>query len=150
MTHHRKNLPRSSGLREVAGFFVFFCVCVCHTLVLRVFLVPFFHCSTEAGACDALLLSHATKLWRRVGRETWPVSCTCDATVDQAVPLSAFCFMVFHDTPPKPFPPQQRCSLSRFVTAVKGNNHCSNTYNSVDFSPYGSIAILPNVATESN
>ena len=29
-----------------------------------------------AGACDTLILSHAMKLWIRVGRETWPVSCT--------------------------------------------------------------------------
>ena len=49
------------------------------------------------------------------------------------IPLhsSLLCFdaMVVHVSPPKPFPPQQRCSLSRFVTAVKGNNFCSNTYN---------------------
>ena len=49
------------------------------------------------------------------------------------IPLhsSLLCFdaMVVHVSPPKTFPPQQRCSLSRFVTAVKGNNFCSNTYN---------------------
>ena len=48
------------------------CVCVCVTLRLQEF-VP-----RNAGACDTLNLSHATKLWIRVGRETWPVSCTCD------------------------------------------------------------------------
>ena len=56
--------------------------------------------------------------------------------------------MVVHVSPPKPFPPQQRCSLSLFVTAVKGNNHCSNTYNFSDFSPCCSTAILPIVVTE--
>ena len=69
---------------------------------------------SKAGACDTLLLSHATKLWRRVGRETWPVSCTCDATVDQAVPLSAFCFMVFHATTPKQFS-QPLSAAARFT-----------------------------------
>ena len=104
---------------------------------------------SQAGACDTLLLSHATKLWRRVGRETWPVSCTCDATVDQAVPLSAFCFMVFHATTPKQFflSHFQQPRVLQLVTAVKGNNHCSNTYNFSDFSPCCSTAILPIVVT---
>ena len=47
--------------------------------------------SFQAGACDTLILSHATKLWIRVGRETWPVSCTCDVTVDHAVQFLFFC-----------------------------------------------------------
>ena len=62
-------------------------VCVCVSSPVSKGLSP---SSDTAGACDTLILSHATKLWIRVGRETWPVSCTCDATVDQAVPLSAF------------------------------------------------------------
>ena len=51
------------------------CVCVCHPLFLRVLRSTHFN---PAGACDTLILSHATKLWIRVGRETSPVSCTCD------------------------------------------------------------------------
>ena len=39
--------------------------------------LPYKRFCTEAGACDTVILSHATKLWIRVGRETWPVSCTC-------------------------------------------------------------------------
>ena len=56
--------------------------------------------------------------------------------------------MVFHVSFPKPFPPQQRCSLSRFVTAVKGNNFCSNTYKF--FGPFTLrfFTVLPNVVTE--
>ena len=60
---------------------------------------------------------------------------------------SFFDYMVIHDTPHKPTLPQQRCRLSRFVTAVKRNNLCSNTYNFSDFSPCCSITFLPNVAT---
>ena len=30
-----------------------------------------------AGACGTHVLPHAMKLWAWVGRETWPVSCTC-------------------------------------------------------------------------
>ena len=70
-------------------------------------------------------------------------------TVAHAVPISLVCFHGGSTIlPPKPFPPQQRCSLSRFVTAVKRNNHCSNTYNFSDFSPCCSTAILPIVVTE--
>ena len=57
--------------------------------------------------------------------------------------------MVFPVSFPKPFPPQQRCSLSRFVTAVKGNNLCSNTYKF--FGPFTLrfITVLPIVEIES-
>ena len=61
-------------------------------------------------------------------------------------PILFFDYMVIHDTPHKPTLPQQRCRLSRFVTAVKRNNLCSNTYNFSDFSPCCSITFLPNVA----
>ena len=47
------------------------------------------HC-TAAGACDTLILSHATKLWIRVGRETWPVSCTCTNCLTYSKELMLF------------------------------------------------------------
>ena len=63
--------------------------------------------------------------------------------------LPRFVSWSFMFPPPKPFPPQQRCSLSLFVTAVKGNSHCSNTYNFFsDFSPCRSITFLLNVVIE--
>ena len=42
----------------------------------------------------------------------------------------------------------QQPRVLQLVTAVKGNNHCSNTYNFSDFSPCCSTAILPIVVTE--
>ena len=78
-------------------------------------LSPVFHKLSLAGACDTLLLSHATKLWRRVGRETWPVSCTCDTTVDHAVTPIFPCLIPWslHDRPLNLFPPQ---ACSRLAT----------------------------------
>ena len=64
------------------GICVWLCVCVCvHSCFQGHYPsfsnLPYKRFCTEAGACDTLILSHATKLWIRVGRETWPVSCTC-------------------------------------------------------------------------
>ena len=105
----------------------------------------------HAGACDTLLLSHATKLWRRVGRETWPVSCTCNATFEQAVQSDRFAFMVLHDTPPKPshrvLAAEPRVFVSISFLQLE-RNICSNTFNSSDFSPFGSTTFLPIVAIE--
>ena len=131
-----KVLPLLSSLlaRAMANFnlvlfgrwdivFVPVCVCVCvHPWT------GFFHYlvqppSTSRGQRDLQSWPLPTKLHTgRSGKRTCAV-----------IPLhsSLLCFdaMVVHVSPPKPFPPQQRCSLSRFVTAVKGNNFCSNTYN---------------------
>ena len=105
------------------------CVCVCPPLDQGFRPTdPPTTCTTtdsQAGACDTLLLSHATKLWRRVGRETWPVSCTCDATVDQAVPLSAFCFMIL--PPNLSFP-------SRGAAALIVEPSCINLVSTIQLS----------------
>ena len=61
-------------------------VCVCVHVCVRVTPCPE-EVLLSAGACDTLILSHATTLWIRVGRETWPFSCTCNATVEHAVQL---------------------------------------------------------------
>ena len=73
--------------------------------------------ASSAGACDTLILSHAAKLWIRVGRETWPVSCTCDATVDHAVTPIFPCLIPWslHDRPQNLFPPQ---TCSRLATTL--------------------------------
>ena len=115
---------------------------MCHPLYLRV--PPLLSLSTflSRGQRDLQLWPLPTKLHTgRSGKRT------CAMTL---LHFSLLCFdaMVVHVSPPKPFPPQQRCSLSRFVTAVQGNNHCSNTYNFSDLSPCCSTAILPIVVTE--
>ena len=104
------------------------CVCVCPPLdkgfSTATFSTPFHQLfQPSRGQRDLQSWPLPTKLHTgRSGKRTCAV-----------IPLhsSLLCFdaMVVHVSPPKPFPPQQRCSLSRFVTAVKGNNFCSNTYN---------------------
>ena len=45
-----------------------------------------------AGACGTHVLPHAMKAWAWVGRETWPVSCTCNYiySICRVPPLGAF------------------------------------------------------------
>ena len=77
-------LSTSSGQRAVSGevdTLVYIYICVCVTLGIIGILSDCFLLHScfpcVAGACGTLVLPHATKLWARVGRETWPVSCTC-------------------------------------------------------------------------
>ena len=62
--------------------------------------------------------------------------------------LPRFVSWSFMFPPPKPFPPQQRCSLSLFVTAVKGNGCFKHLQFFSGFSPCRSITFLLNVVTE--
>ena len=112
---------------------------------------PIFHLDRSRGT-EHSLANSVQRSYALEGEARIDHPCVPARTFLQAVtPLFPCLFpWWFHDTSPKPFPPQQRCSLSRFVTAVKGNNHCSNTYNCTDFSPCCSTAILPIVAIESN
>ena len=61
------------------------CVCVC-TIWIDVKLLII------AGACGTHVLPHAMKVWAWVGRETWPVSCTCNYiySICRVPPLGAF------------------------------------------------------------
>ena len=111
--------------------------------------------TTEAGSIFPLMQGATESLHgcrQRSSMQLTRISRLITVTYLQPKPLTTLSNLLglFPFPPPKPFPPQQRCSLSRFVTAVKGNNHCSNTYNFSDFSPYCSTAFLPNVAIESN
>ena len=69
------------------------CVCVCQPLCLRVPTVRF-GIFLPAGACDTLILSHATKLWTRVEWEgklgQFPVPAT--QLLITRCPISFFCF----------------------------------------------------------
>ena len=71
------------------------------------------------------------------------------STVEQAVPIIFFDFMVVHDTSPKfsPFLTQLNCTEARHCTPVETlfNNTVLLTH-----APFCSIAFLPNVAIESN
>ena len=66
--------------------------CVCQTILFYF----------EAGGQSSLMLLCPTKLCIREGSIHWPWMCTCFQTVEQAVQLTLFVFMVLHDTPPKP------------------------------------------------
>ena len=100
----------------------FACVCVCQTLFLRAFHIGFIF---QAGACDTLILSHATKLWVRVGRETWPVS---------------------YATPPKPF--FHRWCAAALIVLQSRINSLLNISSEPTSSPCRSLAFLLIVGIE--
>ena len=121
-------------------------LCVCQPLFLR---VPPFFSTTVAGACDTLILSHATKLWIRVGRETLPVSCACDATVDHAVQFCFFASMVVCVIPPlNPSFAAVSCRARRSRTADVHQTIVDTPSILLDFSPYRSLTFLLNVGIQ--
>ena len=128
------------------GLCVCIYVCVCVHPCAEGFATTFtFTTVSQAGGRSAIASLLPTKTLA-IGSETRPDQSGVPATLNfcpRCSNLSCLLPWCFHDTSPKPFPPQQRCNLSHFVTAVKGNNHCSNTYNFSDFSPCCSTAILP-------
>ena len=144
------------GLQEEYRTLTCVCVCVCVSHPgSKGFPRSHLSTTTEAGSIFPLMQGATESLHgcrQRSSMQLTRISRLITVTYLQPKPLTTLSNLLglFPFPPPKPFPPQQRCSLSRFVTAVKGNNHCSNTYNFSDFSPYCSTAFLPNVAIESN
>ena len=64
-TDHRSSIAGFGHRLVVCRVCMCVCVCVCVT-PCNYQRVPL-----QAGACDTLILSHAMKLWIRVGMETW-------------------------------------------------------------------------------
>ena len=112
-----------------------------------------------AGACGLLVLPTTQRSCGQEGEAGTDHPCVPTdhpcvpaTTFEQAVQFDRFVFMVLHVSTPETLVLQLSCTARapplRF--AVKGNRFCSNTYKSLDFSPYRSLTFLPIVAIESN